>query len=45
MDCYEWEYPTIYWAIHQVNNGHGAAAMVGLKNASGVLFKVVDSDD
>ena len=44
-DRYEREYPNICRALHQVNGGHGAAVMTGLKNASGVFFKVVDSDD
>ena len=31
--------------IHQENGGHGEAVNTGLKNATGVYFKVVDSDD
>lgn len=31
--------------IHQENKGHGGAVMAGLREASGVYFKVVDSDD
>ncbi len=38
-------YPTIVKAIHQENGGHGAAVNTGLENASGLFFKVVDSDD
>ncbi len=38
-------YPTIVKAIHQENGGHGAAVNKGLENASGLFFKVVDSDD
>ncbi len=43
----EWEsrYPTIVKAVHQENGGHGAAVMKGLETASGLYFKVVDSDD
>lgn len=39
------EYPTIIRAIHQKNGGHGSAVNAGLANASGVYFKVLDSDD
>lgn len=43
----EWEarFPHIVRAIHQENGGHGAAVNTGLDNASGLYFKVVDSDD
>ena len=44
-DEYERRYPGIVRAIHQENGGHGGAVMTGLKNASGLYFKVVDSDD
>lgn len=44
-DRYEKEYPGICRAIHQENGGHGAAVNAGLKNATGIFFKVVDSDD
>lgn len=44
-DDYAAKYPTIVKAIHQENGGHGAAVMAGLRNASGLYFKVVDSDD
>lgn len=44
-DMYEKEYPTICKAIHQENGGHGEAVNAGLRNASGIYFKVVDSDD
>ena len=39
------KYPTIVKAIHQENGGHGEAVNTGIANASGVYFKVVDSDD
>ncbi|MBQ4381857.1 MAG: glycosyltransferase family 2 protein [Oscillospiraceae bacterium] len=39
------EHPTIVKAIHQENAGHGGAVMTGLRNATGMYFKVVDSDD
>ena len=42
---YEERYPGIVSAIHQENGGHGEAVNTGLKNASGLYFKVLDSDD
>ncbi|MEE0685016.1 MAG: glycosyltransferase family A protein, partial [Lachnospiraceae bacterium] len=39
------ENPTIVKVIHQENGGHGEAVNTGLKNATGMYFKVVDSDD
>ncbi len=39
------KYPDIVRVIHQENGGHGAAVMTGIRNASGLYFKVVDSDD
>lgn len=44
-DAYEKKYPGIVRAIHQENGGHGAAVNAGIKNATGLFFKVVDSDD
>ena len=44
-DEYEKKYPTIVRAIHQENGGHGEAVNAGLANATGLYFKVVDSDD
>lgn len=44
-DVYAERYPGIIRAIHQPNGGHGAAVNTGLKNAAGIYFKVVDSDD
>ncbi len=44
-DAYEKKYPTIVKAIHQENGGHGEAVNAGIRNASGLYFKVVDSDD
>ena len=43
----EWaeRHPKIIRAIHQENGGHGAAVMQAVRNASGVYFKNVDSDD
>ena len=44
-DEYERNYPGICRAIHQENGGHGEAVNAGLRNATGVYYKVVDSDD
>ncbi len=44
-DAYEKKYPGIVKAIHQENGGHGEAVNAGIRNATGVYFKVVDSDD
>ena len=32
-------------AIHQENGGHGERCQSGLRNATGIYYKVVDSDD
>ena len=42
---YEAKYPGIVKCVHQENGGHGQAVNTGLENATGVYFKVVDSDD
>ena len=44
-DQYAKKYPSIVRAIHQENGGHGEAVNTGISNASGIYFKVVDSDD
>lgn len=44
-DEYEAKYPGIIRAIHQENGGHGEAVNAGLRNATGLFYKVVDSDD
>ncbi len=44
-DAWAEKYPDIIRVFHQENGGHGAAVMTGLRNASGLYFKVVDSDD
>ena len=44
-DSYAEKYPTIVKAIHQENGGHGEAVNAGIRNATGLYFKVVDSDD
>lgn len=42
---YAKKYPSIVRVIHKENGGHGSAVNAGLKNALGLFFKVVDSDD
>lgn len=44
-DAWAERYPETIKVIHQENKGHGGAVMAGLREASGVYFKVVDSDD
>lgn len=44
-DEFQAKYPGIVRAIHQENAGHGGAVMKGLSLATGLYFKVVDSDD
>ena len=44
-DAYAEKYPTIVRVIHQENSGHGEGVNQGIRHASGLYFKVVDSDD
>lgn len=44
-DMYQAQNPGIVRVIHQPNGGHGAAVMSALNAATGLYFKVVDSDD
>ena len=44
-DEYAEKYPTIIKAVHKPNGGHGSAVNAGIANATGLYFKVVDSDD
>lgn len=44
-DEYAAKYPTIVKAVHKENGGHGSAVNAGIENATGLFFKVVDSDD
>lgn len=44
-DYYETMYHNIVKAVHKENGGHGSGVNTGLRLASGVYFKVVDSDD
>ena len=42
---YAARYPGIVRVVHKENGGHGSAVNTGIDEASGVFFKVVDSDD
>lgn len=44
-ETYARKYPERVQVIHQENGGHGSAVNTGLANATGVYFKVLDSDD
>lgn len=44
-DRYAEAHPDIIRVIHQENGGHGEGVNQGLRNATGLYYKVVDSDD
>ncbi len=44
-DSYKKEYPDLVKVVHKENGGHGSGIMAGLKEAEGLYYKVVDSDD
>ncbi len=44
-DEYAAKYPKIIKSVHQENGGHGEAVNTGLLHATGLYYKVVDSDD
>ncbi len=44
-DAWAERYPGIIRVIHQENGGHGEGVNQGLRNAAGLYYKVVDSDD
>ena len=44
-DAYAEKYPTIVKVVHQENGGHGEGINAGLRHATGIYFKTVDSDD
>lgn len=44
-DEYAAKYPTIVRAIHKENGGHGSGVNRGREEATGLYYKVVDSDD
>ncbi len=45
VDRYEAEHPGRIRAVHQPNGGHGEGVNHGLREAQGMYYKVVDSDD
>ena len=42
---YQKKFPDIIKVIHQENGGHGDAVNTGIRNATGLYCKVLDSDD
>jgi len=44
-DAWAAKYPETVRAIHQENGGHGEVINVGIREAKGLYFKVLDSDD
>lgn len=44
-DKYQKKYPSIIKAVHKENGGHGSGVNKGLELATGLYYKVVDSDD
>lgn len=44
-DKYAAHFPDIVRVIHQENGGHGEGVNQGLRHATGLYYKVVDSDD
>lgn len=44
-DRYQTMNPNVVRVIHKENGGHGSAVNAGIENASGLYFKVCDSDD
>lgn len=42
---YAASYPHIIRVIHKENGGHGSGVNCGIEHATGIYFKVVDSDD
>lgn len=44
-DSYAEKYPSIVKAVHKPNGGHGSGVNRGVAEATGLFFKVVDSDD
>ena len=44
-DEYQARFPSIVRTVHKENGGHGSAVNAGLAAATGLYFKVVDSDD
>ena len=45
IDRYAKKYPNIIRSVHKENGGHGSGVNKGLELATGLYYKVVDSDD
>lgn len=44
-ETYEKKHPAIVRAIHKENGGHGSTINIGIREATGKYFRVLDSDD
>lgn len=44
-DEYQAKYPSIIKVVHKENGGHGSGVNKGIELATGLYFKVIDSDD
>ena len=44
-DSYKERYPDIVKVVHKENGGHGSGVNAGIREATGIYYKVVDSDD
>lgn len=44
-ESYALRYPKIVRMLHKENGGHGSAVNMGLDNATGKYFRIVDADD
>lgn len=44
-DSYAEKHPTIVKVVHKENGGHGSGVNCGVREATGLYFKVIDSDD
>lgn len=44
-DDYACKYPSIVKVVHKENGGHGSGVNCGVERATGLYYKVVDSDD
>ena len=44
-DKYHEQYPDVVKVVHQENGGHGSGVLAGIREGTGLYYKVVDSDD
>lgn len=44
-DSFKEKYPDIVKVVHKENGGHGSGVNAGIREATGLYYKVVDSDD